>query len=185
MHNGAIVSCERCDDAIRSPIFPRVHTTRFQLLYNQNQYCVWYTKTSSHFPNTTVGMLHTVAVRGAGAEGRRSAVVARYLSRSARGGAHSAALAQPGLRTCAAPALASATKRCPSQKCCGTRVAKGTACIGGARAGSHEICPRGGARAPRQQRRAAPHVRCCSAHPRIVVASALEEQFQRGSCVVS
>ena len=29
-------------------------------------------------------MLHTVAVRGAGAEGRRSAVVARYLSRSAR-----------------------------------------------------------------------------------------------------
>ena len=52
-------------------------------------------------------------------------------------------------------------------------------------AGSHEICPRGGARAARQQRRAAPHVRCCSAHPRIVVASALEEQFQRGSCVVS
>ena len=116
-------------------------------------------------------------MRGAGGEARWSAVVARYLSRSARG-AHSAALAQPGLRTCAAPALASATKRCPSQKC-GTRVAKGTACIGGARAGSHEICPRGGARAPRQPRRAAPHVRCCSAHPRIV-ATALEEQFQRG-----
>ena len=122
-------------------------------------------------------MLHTVAVRGAGGEARWSAVVARYLSRSARG-AHSAALAQPGLRTCVAPALASATKRCPSQKC-GTRVAKGTACIGGACAGSHEICPRGGARAARQQRRAAPHVRCCSAHPRIV-ATALEEQFQRG-----
>ena len=46
--------------------------------------------------------------------------------------------------------------------------------------GSHEICPRGGARAARQQRRAAPHVRCCSAHPRIV-ATALEEHNFKGA----
>ena len=49
------MSCECRDDPITCPIFPRVHTTRFQLLYYQNQYCDGCTKNPTHFPNTRFG----------------------------------------------------------------------------------------------------------------------------------
>jgi len=74
MHKSAIMSCECRDDPMRSPIFPRVQTTRFQLLYYQNQYCDGCTNLRAHFSKGNARPMRgtCACVARTGAHGGRS-----------------------------------------------------------------------------------------------------------------